>query len=122
MAILAGRAGILALTSTYSNALIGVFIAVTTVPAAGNLAFALAVRAELWWRTNSLAAIASGSVDTLLSEVIGSLLQLALNLSGMLVAAVLTLLVAHRVEQHTTRKLQEKIVLDREKKSYLESR
>jgi uncharacterized hydrophobic protein (TIGR00271 family) len=107
VAVIAGCAGILAMTSSYSNALIGVFIAVTTVPAAGNLAFALAVGGELFLRTGSFTIMASGSGDTLLSEIIGSLLQLAFNLAGMLVAGVLTLLVAHGVEQRTTRKLQE---------------
>ena len=42
VALLAGVAGTLSLTAGRSNALVGVFISVTTVPAAGNLALALA--------------------------------------------------------------------------------
>jgi uncharacterized membrane protein len=40
-ALVAGAAGMLSLTSAKSAALVGVFISVTTIPAAGNLALAL---------------------------------------------------------------------------------
>jgi uncharacterized hydrophobic protein (TIGR00271 family) len=43
VALLAGAAGVLSLTAGRANALVGVFISVTTVPAAGNLALALAL-------------------------------------------------------------------------------
>ena len=43
VAVLAGVAGVLSLTSARSGALVGVFISVTTVPAAGEMALALAV-------------------------------------------------------------------------------
>jgi len=43
VALLAGAAGVLSLTAGRANALVGVFISVTTVPAAGNLALAFAL-------------------------------------------------------------------------------
>lgn len=43
VAVLAGIAGVLSLTSAKSGALVGVFISVTTVPAAGAMAPALAL-------------------------------------------------------------------------------
>jgi uncharacterized hydrophobic protein (TIGR00271 family) len=73
VALLAGIAGVLSLTASKSSPLVGVFISVTTVPAAGNLAVAMAV----------------GHHD----EIRGSLLQLAVNVAGMLIAGLLTLLV-----------------------------
>ncbi|MET8867707.1 DUF389 domain-containing protein [Nonomuraea sp. NPDC004580] len=76
VALLAGAAGVLSITAGKSTALIGVFISVTTVPAAGYVAVALAVQE--------------------LREVGGSISQLALNLLGMSVAGTLTLLVQHR--------------------------
>ncbi len=66
VALIAATAGVLSLTSAKSGGLPGVFISVTTVPAAGNIALG--------------AAFGVGS------EVGGSLLQLALNLSGMTLA------------------------------------
>jgi uncharacterized hydrophobic protein (TIGR00271 family) len=71
VALLAGTAGVLSLTAGRSNALVGVFISVTTVPAAGNLALALA----LW----------------VPGEMAGSLLQLAVNLVGMVTAGTVLL-------------------------------
>ncbi|TDD82508.1 DUF389 domain-containing protein [Actinomadura darangshiensis] len=73
VALLAGGAGVLSLTAGKSSALVGVFISVTTVPAAGNLAVAMALRHT--------------------SEITGSLLQLAVNFAGMVIAGALTLLV-----------------------------
>ncbi len=43
VAFVAGIAGVLALTSSKSGGLVGVFISVTTVPAAGDLALAIAL-------------------------------------------------------------------------------
>jgi uncharacterized hydrophobic protein (TIGR00271 family) len=77
VALLAGVAGTLSLTAGKSNALVGVFISVTTVPAAGNLALALA----LW----------------VPHEMGGAAAQLGVNIAGMLVAGVTTLLVLRRV-------------------------
>jgi uncharacterized hydrophobic protein (TIGR00271 family) len=73
VAVLAGIAGLLSLTAGKSSALVGVFISVTTVPAAGNIAVAV--------------VLSHGS------EVTASLVQLGVNLGGMLVAGVSTLLV-----------------------------
>jgi hypothetical protein len=71
VAVLAGVAGILSMTARKSSALVGVFISVTTVPAAGNLAVAIAL--EHW------------------SEVSASLIQLGVNLAGMILAGIITL-------------------------------
>jgi uncharacterized hydrophobic protein (TIGR00271 family) len=71
VAILAAVAGVLSITSARTGALSGVFISVTTIPAAGNLALAAAF-AE--W-----------------TEVRGSGLQLLVNIGGMALAGCLTL-------------------------------
>jgi uncharacterized hydrophobic protein (TIGR00271 family) len=77
---LAGIAGMLALTSAKSGALVGVLISVTTIPAAANAAVAIA-----YWVP---------------SEAIGSAIQLVINLSAIAVAGTLTLLVLRtRAEQ-----------------------
>lgn len=72
VAVIAGAAGVLSLTSAKVGGLSGVFISVTTIPAAGNVALGLAfgVGDEIW----------------------GSTLQLVVNLSGMAVAGWATLL------------------------------
>ncbi|MFJ4522538.1 DUF389 domain-containing protein [Streptomyces sp. NPDC088810] len=72
VAVLAGIAGTLSLTSSKSGALVGVAISVTTVPAAANAAVALAYG------------------DT--SQTSGSTVQLLLNLLGIVLAGTLTLL------------------------------
>ena len=71
VAVIAGAAGVLSVTSARTGGLSGVFISVTTVPAAGNIALGLAFGA---W-----------------SEVGGSAVQLALNLAGMAIAGWATL-------------------------------
>ena len=73
VALIAAAAGALSLTSAKVGGLSGVFISVTTVPAAGNIALALALgdRHELW----------------------GSALQLIINLTGMGLAGWATLTV-----------------------------
>jgi uncharacterized hydrophobic protein (TIGR00271 family) len=71
VAMLAAAAGVLSLTSDRSGGLSGVFISVTTIPAAGNVALGLAFGE--WW------------------EVRGSGLQLGLNLVGMALAGWATL-------------------------------
>lgn len=82
VALLAGMAGTLSQTAGRSNALVGVFISVTTVPAAGNLALALAL-----WVPN---------------EMGGAAAQLGVNLFGMALAGVLTLTVQRQVWQRTS--------------------
>ncbi len=72
VAVLAGIAGTLSLTSARSGALVGVAISVTTVPAAAN------------------AAVALSYGDT--KQTWGSTEQLLLNLLGIVVAGALTLL------------------------------
>lgn len=72
VAVLAGIAGTLALTTAKSGPLVGVFISVTTVPAAGTIA--LCVGTAVW------------------SEVLPAFLQLVVNLCGMIVAGTATLL------------------------------
>lgn len=75
VAVLAGVAGTLSLTSAKSGPLVGVFISVTTVPAAADFA----------------AGVVTGQYGTAL----GALGQLALNLACILLAAVVTLRVQH---------------------------
>jgi uncharacterized hydrophobic protein (TIGR00271 family) len=72
VAVLAGAAGTLSLTSAKSGALVGVAISVTTVPAAAN------------------AAVALSYGDT--KQTWGSTEQLLLNLLGIILAGTLTLL------------------------------
>jgi len=71
-AVVAGAAGTLSLTSAKSAALVGVFISVTTIPAAGNGALAL--------------------VFGRFHDAGGSALQLLINLTGIVLAAYLVLL------------------------------
>ncbi|WP_406400243.1 DUF389 domain-containing protein [Streptomyces sp. NBC_00879] len=73
VAVLAGSAGMLSLTSAKSGALVGVAISVTTVPAAANAAVAFSYQEykQAW----------------------GSTEQLLLNLLGIVLAGTLTLLV-----------------------------
>jgi uncharacterized hydrophobic protein (TIGR00271 family) len=77
VALVAGAAGVLALTSSRAGGLTGVFISVTTVPAAGNVALGLALGA---WQ-----------------EVVGSSLQLLVNLTGMALAGWFTLWIQQTV-------------------------
>src|SRR4051794_22418818 len=72
IALLAGVAGTLALTTAKSGILVGVFISVTTVPAAGTAALCLGT--GVW------------------SEVLPAITQLVVNLSGMILAGTGTLL------------------------------
>ncbi|OZM81623.1 DUF389 domain-containing protein [Pseudonocardia sp. MH-G8] len=76
VALLAGAAGMLSLTSAKSAALVGVFISVTTVPAAAFASVALV-------EGRYLQALESG-------------IQLAVNLVGIVVAAAVVLLLARR--------------------------
>ena len=89
VALIAAAAGVLSLTSAKVGGLSGVFISVTTVPAAGNVALGI--------------AFASGE------EVWGSVQQLGLNISGMVLAGWATLalqqLVWDRMARHRSRLL-----------------
>jgi uncharacterized hydrophobic protein (TIGR00271 family) len=77
VAVLAGIAGVLSLTSAKSGALVGVFISVTTVPAAADMALSLALGGSPeFWRAAA---------------------QLGINLAGILVAATATLVVQRAV-------------------------
>ncbi|MGF7120087.1 MULTISPECIES: DUF389 domain-containing protein [unclassified Rhodococcus (in: high G+C Gram-positive bacteria)] len=77
VAVIAAAAGVLSITSAKLGGLSGVFISVTTVPAAGNIGLALAFGA---WH-----------------EVWGSTQQLLLNLSGMALAGWATLAIQQAV-------------------------
>jgi uncharacterized hydrophobic protein (TIGR00271 family) len=77
IAMLAGVAGVLSLTTSKSGPLVGVFISVTTIPAIGTIA--LCIGAGVW------------------SEVDNAALQLGLNILGMLVSGTLALLVQRLV-------------------------
>lgn len=66
VALVAGAAGALALAIEKTSTMVGVFISVTTVPSAGNLALGLAL-----WETG---------------EIVGSLAQLGTNVAGLLIA------------------------------------
>jgi uncharacterized hydrophobic protein (TIGR00271 family) len=71
VALIAGAAGALAMAIEKVSTMVGVFISVTTIPAAGNLALGLA----FWTR----------------HEIVGSAVQLVLNLTCMIVAGLLVL-------------------------------
>jgi uncharacterized hydrophobic protein (TIGR00271 family) len=73
VAFVAGIVGVLSLTTAKSGALVGVLISVTTIPAAANIGVAAAYADWSSWR--------------------GAMLQLSLNLSAIVLAAVLTLYV-----------------------------
>ncbi|MFG2897147.1 DUF389 domain-containing protein [Streptomyces zaomyceticus] len=77
VALLAGAAGTLSLTSSKSGALVGVAISVTTVPAAANAAVALSY----------------GEVG----QMWGSIEQLLLNLLGIMLAGTATLALQQRL-------------------------
>jgi len=77
VAVIAAAAGVLSLTSARVGGLSGVFISVTTIPAAGNIALGLAF-----------------GIGT---EIRGSSLQLVVNIVGMTLAGWLTLAVQQAV-------------------------
>jgi uncharacterized hydrophobic protein (TIGR00271 family) len=89
VALVAGAAGALALAIQKTATMVGVFISVTTVPAAGNLALGLAV-----WNTD---------------EIAGSAAQLGINITGMIISGTLLLLVVRTswpwIMAHTERLL-----------------
>jgi len=83
VALFAGVAGMLSLTSSKSGALVGVLISVTTIPAAAAIGIAAAYGDwGDWW---------------------GAIAQLAINLTAILLAGVLTLLTQNRLYQERRR-------------------
>jgi uncharacterized hydrophobic protein (TIGR00271 family) len=83
VALFAGTAGVLSLTSAKSGALIGVLISVTTIPAAAAIGVSAAFGDWADWR--------------------GAIAQLAINLTAIVIAGVATLLVQNRVYQRRRR-------------------
>jgi uncharacterized hydrophobic protein (TIGR00271 family) len=83
VAVFAGAAGVLSLTSAKSGALVGVLISVTTIPAASNIAIAAAYRDG--------------------TEVVGALEQLGLNLVGLVLSGVITLFIQRKLYQRRRR-------------------
>lgn len=77
VAAFAGTAGVLSLTSAKSGALVGVLISVTTIPAAANIGVAAAIADWSEWR--------------------GAMMQLAVNLSAIVLAGVTTLYVQRKL-------------------------
>jgi uncharacterized hydrophobic protein (TIGR00271 family) len=77
VALIAGVAGMVSLTSARSGALVGVFISVTTIPAAANIGTALVVGHE--------------------GEAAGAAVQLVVNIVCLLLASIATLLVQRAV-------------------------
>lgn len=86
VAVIAAAAGVLAITSSKSTGIIGVFISVTTIPAAGN--FAVAAVFGLW------------------DQAVGSAAQLGINIGGMAVAGWLTLEVRQLTSARVSRMLE----------------
>lgn len=84
VALCAGAAGMLSLSTAKSGALIGVLISVTTIPAAANVGIG--------------AAYGDGPAFR------GSLGQLAINLAGILVAGTLTLAMQRALYEHRRRR------------------
>ena len=80
VAVLAGVVGILSLTEARSGALIGVLVSVTTIPAIGNVG----------------AAAAYGEWE----EVGGAFVQLLVNVTSLVVAGCVTLVVQARQTTH----------------------
>src|SRR3954452_6290465 len=89
VALIAAAAGVLSLTSARVGGLSGVFISVTTVPAAGNVALGLAFGA--------------------MGEVVGSATQLVVNIGGMVLAGWATLAVQNVVWSRKARRRRQKL-------------
>jgi uncharacterized hydrophobic protein (TIGR00271 family) len=82
VAVLAGIAGMLALTEARTGTLVGVLVSVTTIPAIANI------------------GLAAAYAET--AEVRGASLQLAVNVAGLVVAGVGTLAVQSRLTGRRT--------------------
>lgn len=79
VAVLAGIAGALAITLPDARGLVGVFVSVTTIPAAANIGVALAARNR--------------------HEMVGAAVQLAVNVVSLIVAGSITLEIRHRLRR-----------------------
>jgi uncharacterized hydrophobic protein (TIGR00271 family) len=91
VAVFAGAAGMLSLTSAKSGALVGVLISVTTIPAAANIGVAAALGNWGDWR--------------------GAILQLSINLVAIVLAGVTTLFIQRQLfERRRRRHLRERHV------------
>lgn len=77
VAVIAGCAGTLSLTSAKSGALIGVLVSITTIPAAANIGVAAAYGEWHEWA--------------------GAMLQLTVNVTGIVLAGVVTLYIQRRL-------------------------
>jgi uncharacterized hydrophobic protein (TIGR00271 family) len=88
VAIIAASAGILSLTSSMATGIIGVFISVTTIPAAGNIAVA--------------------TVFGQWNQVAGSGFQLVINIVGMAFAGWITLLIRSAMSHRVSRLLAQR--------------
>ncbi len=82
VAVLAGIVGILSLTEARASTLIGVFISVTTIPAAADIGLSMSYAS---W-----------------SEVRGSFFQLILNVSILIVVGMIMLVLQHRIWERVT--------------------
>lgn len=76
VALLAGVAGALAITLPGARGLVGVFVSVTTIPAAANIGVAVVNRDP--------------------AELAGATVQLLVNVAGLLIAGAVTLVLRHR--------------------------
>lgn len=94
VAFLAGIAGMVALTSAKSGAVIGVLVSVTTIPAAGNVAVAVAF---------SVSTDSAASRREYLQQAHTSTEQLLLNLLGILLGGTLALLVQQLLWRRSNR-------------------
>jgi uncharacterized hydrophobic protein (TIGR00271 family) len=95
VAVFAGAAGVLSLTSAKSGALVGVLISVTTIPAAANIGVAAALGNWADWR--------------------GAMAQLSLNLIGIVAAGTATLYLERVLYKRRRRlHLSENAILGRE--------
>jgi uncharacterized membrane protein len=77
VAVLAGLVGVISLTESRANTLIGVFISVTTIPAAADIGVSTAMQSR--------------------NEAVGSLLQLLLNVSLLIVVGSVALRAQRRI-------------------------
>ncbi len=84
VALLAGAAGVLSQTAGHTNALVGVFISVTTIPAVGEFSLSFAVWAP--------------------KQMSGSAVQLGVNLLGMTVAGIGTLTIQRLISRRNERR------------------
>jgi uncharacterized membrane protein len=87
VAVCAGAAGMLSLSTAKSGALIGVLISVTTIPAAANIGVAAAYADWTAWR--------------------GSMAQLVINLTSIVVAGTATLYIQRLLYRRRVRHLRD---------------